>query len=336
MRKTKRKCKVNYKIVLPIITIIFLIIVGILYFIKPLQNITNFANYLSSWSSLLLMFVTLIYVIFTGNLIQETKKQRMHQFNALPKSEINFGIIQSPRIKKDPFNGELCLTIDINIPIKITNIGNSVALFLITKGVFHSNQEQKGEINSSYYISVEPNKEIETTLSFRNFDCEILKLLSHNDESSCPRSKILSILLQTTFLYRNIENIYYKFTNENTIFLDDEQQNTLSNWIGDFNSFQTKYSSLIEKYKAMYNTDKNQARELLDKLEESFYSDCEKKCLPIYLRPIKSSYKLKEIDEAIYKKEFKEMTIGIPINITDKYKEKYSEEINDLIKKIEE
>jgi hypothetical protein len=325
--------KKNFHVLLPIIVLIFVGFIIGLYFLQNNTTIVSLSSYLSGWSSLILLLVTTIYVVFSGKQMQETKNQRLHQFNALPESNIAFGIITSPSVRLDPFDGEVVLKISIRLHCEMKNIGNSSGLFQIFSGTFHEKKNQIGNRSSTYIQSIDSGEDKKIGLSFHDEDCKISDMLIQNTHEACPMSKLMSVLLYTRSVYRNIENVYFSYSNDNVIFIDDEEQEILSKWIGFYKSFNKVYSEKIEQHKAVYKNNREKAHSLFDEIEKDFYLKCPKNVIPVYFSPIKQSYKYSEITPKEYQNIYRKNNFGMPIGFSDKHKEEYAEEIEKMRKK---
>lgn len=312
--------KTKIESIILIASLVILTIISGVYFWLQNTYINNLATFLSGVSTVGIFILTAFYVIYTNRQLREIQKQRQLNIQPLPNLNIIHGVILSPRVVYDPTEGgEISLVVDFCFKAKLKNIGNGAGVLVDTFSYFTGRDITpiKDHFYSERYITLEEKEEVESNFSVRDANFEVINSLNKGVDGPCPREQIFDAMLKCCVLYKNILGAGFHYSIHNALIIDEEGQKKLSEWIAHINSFSKKYNSSIEKFKATFKRDREEAYKYFEEIKNEFYSYCEIHAIDLYVRSLPQSFSINYINDKTYESISKEIYHGVPIGRLD-------------------
>lgn len=297
-----RKTKTEYFVLGSFCSILIIAIIA--YFCLSINLLSGLVTYLSGLSTVGILLLTSFYVVYTNKQLNEIQKQRKLQVQPLPNIEISEGKILCPRLvhKRIHESAEYTFRVDVDFDVTIKNIGNGSA---ILTDVFHDlvgrkiRQGKKESILAYRINTIETGKEISfiDTLDDDDYDYQIINTLNAIPETECPITVAFDILLRSMVLYKNVLGASFLLKIDNIISIGDENQKTLSEWLSIMSSFENEFASALSKFKTVWRRNKDEAHEILKKIEDEVATKFSEKEIPIDLLAYSPSFEVTHISE---------------------------------------
>jgi hypothetical protein len=338
----------NFHIILPLIILVLFLGIVILFFIPiPKESINNFSKYISNWTSLCILLITVIYVVFTGRQIIEVKNQRQHAFQPLPNIKIKYAICYSPELRRDVRTGKPTLICDMVFYFDVTNDGNSNALFVDIFGRIIKPQEMKKGKNKLFSrknsdskiiarrINVlKLNENIPLPYSVSEEDVHFLNYLNEGNNGDCPGKKMFNMLFEVNCIYKNIEGLASRIRFLNTLLVKESDKEKISNWLSIIQSFDETYRKDIITVQNTFQRNWQESLVKFGEFKKRFDKENPKDLLIVLPLPIDETYRVIELTEEKYNTIQRENIFhGTKIGASlAKYKDEIEEEIRRVMR----
>lgn len=311
-----------------LIVLIWAVIVFVLYRIN-IKEINSIMLFISGFSTIGLFIITIFYVLFTGKQIEELEMQRMLQIQPYIEVDFKYGMLLSPRICYQPFDGSIVIANDLSIYYAIKNVGNGTAISVdMYASIFGKKitKTKKKEIKQANRITkIEQGESKDLNYNFRFNDTRIYDAINNSTRDTCPGSGATDIMLKFNILYRNIAGQTFKISHVCIIAVSQETQKLVDEWNTANKNLKNEFSEVLTKIKLVYNRNHDESRKLFIELKNMFYQKYNPKAETIGIFLLRNKTSIDFVKESERKKIYSELNHGIPIG-----KEYTEEEIKEI------